>query len=500
MNRRDFLQILGGAAAGAGGLAGWQYFRAKASATPAAVSLTVNDIHSKLNSTTVKAIEAPQSLEDLLGIVRRAKREKDTVCIAGARHAMGGQQFAKGGVLLDTRGMKSVMDLDTKRGLVQVECGIEWPDLVAELQARQANEPEYWTIRCKQTGADKLTMGGAIAANAHGRTLTHPPMIEDIEDLLLVNSDGASVTCDRNAQPELFKLTHGGYGMTALVHSATYRLEKRHKLRREVEVVTADNVMAAFDKRLADGYTHGDWQYNIDETSEDYLNRGVFSCYKPVPFDSPIPEEQVTVSDRQWQELVYLAHNDQARAYKLYEEFYLKSSGQIYWSDTSQLGGYNEDYHVDTDKRLGAKVPATEMITEISVPRDRLADFLAEAATNLRKLKASVIYGTVRLIKEDKESFLRWAKGDFACTIFNLHVEHSEEKIRQAADAFRMLIDLSVARGGTYYLTYHRWARKDQVLACYPEFPEFLARKAAIDPDGFFRSSWHAHYREMFGV
>lgn len=498
MNRREFLYLLGGTALGAGGLAAGTWLRNRQALPP--VSLDVNDVHAKLNATRVRAIERPESLEDLLGIVSRASREKEALCIAGSRHAMGGQQFAAGARLIDTRSMNGVMDLDTRSGLVQVEAGIEWPDLVSALASRQKADPAYWTIRCKQTGADKLTLGGAIAANAHGRTLDHPPMIADIEELLLVGPDAEVVRCSRDRNPELFRLAIGGYGLFGVVHSTVYRLERRQKLRRVVEVINADELISQFAKRIADGYTLGDWQYAIDDKSDNFLHRGVFSCYKPVPLDTPIPEEQITVSERAWQELVFLAHTDKSKAFKLYEDFYLKSSGQVYWSDTSQIGGYDEDYHLDTDHRLKSKHPGTEMITEIDVPRSRLADFLAAAAEGLRRSKSGVIYGTIRLIAKDEESFLAWAKQPYACVIFNLHVEHTEEKTSQAADAFRMLIDLAIERGGSYYLTYHRWASKEQVSACYPQFGEFLSKKARYDPEARFQSEWHKHYRRMFGA
>jgi FAD/FMN-containing dehydrogenase len=60
------------------------------------------------------------------------------------------------------------------------------------------------------------------------------------------------------------------------------------------------------------------------------------------------------------------------------------------------------------------------------------------------------------------------------------------------------LIDLALDRGGSYFLTYHRWARKDQVLKAYPQFPEFLRLKKKYDPDERFQSEWYRHYRKMF--
>jgi len=70
----------------------------------------------------------------------------------------------------------------------------------------------------------------------------------------------------------------------------------------------------------------------------------------------------------------------------------------------------------------------------------------------------------MRLIKKDDESFLAWAKKDYACIIFNLRVDHNKSGIKKAKEDFRSIIDAALSFGGSYFLTYHRWARKDQVL------------------------------------
>ncbi|MEZ6021246.1 MAG: hypothetical protein R3F17_14485 [Planctomycetota bacterium] len=66
--------------------------------------------------------------------------------------------------------------------------------------------------------------------------------------------------------------------------------------------------------------------------------------------------------------------------------------------------------------------------------------------------------------------------------IFNLHVDHDEQGRERAAEAFRMLIDAALSFGGSYFLTYHRWAQRDQVLGAYPQLPEFLRAKRRLDP------------------
>ncbi|HAE33257.1 MAG TPA: hypothetical protein DCF86_05385 [Dehalococcoidia bacterium] len=108
------------------------------------------------------------------------------------------------------------------------------------------------------------------------------------------------------------------------------------------------------------------------------------------------------------------------------------------------------------------------------------------------------MYGTVRLIESEDETFLNWARGDFACIIFNLLVEHTVEGRENAKNQFQMLIDCALEQGGSFYLTYHRWARKDQIQNAYPQFTEFLEKKNQYDPRNLFTSEWHRHYREMF--
>jgi FAD/FMN-containing dehydrogenase len=125
---------------------------------------------------------------------------------------------------------------------------------------------------------------------------------------------------------------------------------------------------------------------------------------------------------------------------------------------------------------------------------------MEDARLALTAAKANVVYGTVRLIEKDDESFLAWAREPWACVIFNLHVEHTAAGIDRAADAFRTLIDLGASRGGSYYLTYHRWARRDQVERCYPQMREFLALKRQYDPNGRFQSTWYHHHLQLLGV
>lgn len=410
---------------------------------------------------------------------------------------MGAQQFVSDGVVLDMTGMNRILALDAEHGLVDIEAGIDWHALITELVATQATAERQWGIIQKPTGADGLTIGGSLGSNVHGRGLSMSPFVQDIESFVLLDADGEEHTCSRHENAELFRLVIGGYGLLGVVTSVSLRLSPRQKLERVVEWIDVDDLASLFDRRITDGFLYGDCQFVIDSRSGDFLDGGILSCYRPAHAGAEIPDGQRALSVEDWRKLLYLAHVDKPAALGHYRAHYLATSGQIYWSDLHQRSEYVGGYHAALDALVGADTPGSEMITELYVPPNELASFMHAAAGHLRAVDADVIYGTIRLIEPDGETFLPWARDRYACVIFNLHVEHNDAGLARAADAFRGLIDLAIDRQGSYYLTYHRWATRRQLETCYPQFGEFLARKAEHDPAELFQSDWYRHQRGL---
>lgn len=462
----------------------------------------VNDIHSQLNATRVGSVIAPDSLAALRQAIRAVAQAGGSLSVAGGRHAMGGQQFLAGETLLDMRRLNRILSLDARRGLLRVEAGVTWAELIPALRALQdkqdvrADAPHRWSVIQKQTGADNLSIGGALASNGHGRGLTYCPIVQDVESIDLIDAHGEPRHCSRSENPDLFRLAIGGYGLFGVIYAATLRLMPAHRLRRVVEIADIDNLPALFRQRIADGFTYGDFQYMTDEASPGFLREGVMSCYIPLPAGDPSPAEppRYLLSERDWRDLLYLSHADKPRAYREYAAFYTASNGQIYDSDAFQLSLYIDGYHAELDARLYGGAKGSETITELYVPLDRLPDFMDAAARELRARRANVIYGTIRLIEPDAETFLNWARRAYACIVFNLHIDHAPDAIARAADALRCLIDLAAERAGSYFLTYNRFATLAQLTRCYPQFPDFLARKRRHDPAGLFTSDWHKTY------
>jgi FAD/FMN-containing dehydrogenase len=460
----------------------------------------MNDRHSQLNGTCAAATVRPQSIRELQRAVLDARALPLPVSVCGGRHSMGGQQFCSRGVVVDTTALNRILDYDADRGQITVEAGIEWPELIAHLTWSAANRSGAWGIRQKQTGADRMTIGGALSSNIHGRGLRLQPFIADVEEFQIVNPAGQLLRCSRDHNCDLFRLAIGGYGLFGPIATVTLRLARRHKVRRRVTIACVDRLPELFDRRIAEGFEYGDFQFATDTYSREFLEAGVFSCYLPIDSDAPMTEPQFRLSERDWRRLILLAHTHKSRAFAEYARFYMSTDGQVYWSDTHQLADYRDDYHAHLDRQLACAVKGSEMITELYVPRHRLPAFMAAVRDDARQHGIDIVYGTVRVIERDDESVLAWAREPWACVVFNLHVDHTSPGVSKAADDFRRLIDRAIEQDGSYYLTYHRWATADQIRRCHPRFPDFLEHKRLYDPDGVFQSDWYRHHANLLEV
>ncbi len=460
--------------------------------------LVLNDVHSRLNETRVAKYHEPRSTSEIIELVQDAKRTFRAISISGGRHSMGGQQFGEGTIHINLSRYREVVAFDGEQGLVTVQSGIHWPDLIRWLLGHQEGRRNPWGIRQKQTGADAMSIGGALSANVHGRGLTLKPIVGDVESFTLIDADGKLLRCDREENAELFSLVIGGYGLFGIIAEVTLRLSPRRRLIRKVEILPRDGLLNLVNRRVEEGFLYGDFQFKTDETADDFMSRGVASFYGPVDASVPGSRAAKRLSPEDWGRLYKLAHTDKSRAFDLYSRYYLSTHDQISWSDTHQLSVYQPGHDAAVDRSLGSRAPGSLMICEYYVPRTEIATFLDRAGASLRETGANLVYGTVRFIERDDETFLPWAREAYSCTVFNLRVIHDPEGIEAAKNQFRAITDIALDLGGSYFLTYHRWATRKQVLRAYPRFPDFLRKKLQYDPEERFQSDWYRHYRGMF--
>lgn len=456
----------------------------------------VNDVHTGLNPTRVSRVVRPSSIQELQELIKDCRKRGQVVSVSGSRHATGGQQFAADSILLDMRSMNRVVGLDNETGVLHVEGGIEWPELIQGYLSLQGQNPRVG-IHQKQGGADHMTLGGAISANAHGHCLGSPPIVSDVEWLNIVSSDGSTQKCSRQENRELFSLAAGGYGLFGVIAAVGLRLVPRRRIKRNVEVRTTAELVELIEKRTASGAPFGYFQYCIDETSPDFLRTGILTVYEFVAPETSLGA-QSDMDERSLIRLLEAAHRDSGSAYRRYAEFELSKDGNVEWSDLHQLSTYPTGYHEEIQARLGASYAGADLILEVYVPRNNLIPFLEAARRILLTSELRLVYGTIRFIEQDKDSFLPWAKKRYACVIFTPHTSTEARALHKTGGICRKLMQSATNRGGSFYLTYNRFAHPDDLESAYPQFVDFLALKKKYDPMEIFQSDWYRHYKGLF--
>ena len=219
--------------------------------------------------------------------------------------------------------MDRIVEFDRRNGLIEVEGGIMWPELIGYLHADQVGSETIWAVRQKQTGIDQVSIAGSLSANIHGRGLRFPPFVSDIESFRIIGADGRLKVCSRTENRELFALAIGGYGLFGVVTRVTIRLVPRSKVKIMVEVIAVRTLMPLIDAAIEDGFLFGDCQYSIDLHGGEEFHPGVFSCYQPVSDDIRVPVENRHMASSDWADLYRLARTNKGKAFAKYKQFYL---------------------------------------------------------------------------------------------------------------------------------------------------------------------------------
>ena len=166
-----------------------------------------------------------------------------------------------GGVVLDNRGLSGIGPIDHE-GVVTVGAGVSIDELL------RVSIPQGWFVPVTP-GTRQVTLGGALAADVHGKNHHVDGSIANhVLALRLVTPTGL-LELSPNARPELFWATMGAMGLTGVVTSVTLRMAAIETDRVLVDTerfADLDGVMSAME--------HGDDAYRYSVAWVDCMTRG----------------------------------------------------------------------------------------------------------------------------------------------------------------------------------------------------------------------------------
>jgi FAD/FMN-containing dehydrogenase len=114
------------------------------------------------------------------------------------------------GILLDTKGLNKLISFDKESGILRCEAGVSLSSVLDFIV------PQGW-FPCVTPGTKHISIAGAVANDIHGKNHHKNGTFGcHVTKFELIRSDGKYI-CSEIENPELFKATIGGMGLTGLI-------------------------------------------------------------------------------------------------------------------------------------------------------------------------------------------------------------------------------------------------------------------------------------------
>ncbi len=194
-----------------------------------------------MSSSSVAYLYKPSSVDGILEAFAEARSLGKTIALKGAGNSYGDAFQNAENVVIDLSRMTRVLKYDPVEGLITCEPGATIRDIW-----RYVIGDGWWPPVV--SGTSHVTIGGALAANIHGKNNVHAgPIGEHVVSFDLLLPSGQVVHCDPLTEPELFYSVMGSFGLLGVIVSATLRLKRVHSGQLNVEAIAVKSLTSAFE-------------------------------------------------------------------------------------------------------------------------------------------------------------------------------------------------------------------------------------------------------------
>jgi FAD/FMN-containing dehydrogenase len=386
---------------------------------------------------------------------------------------------ADGGVVVHDR-LDRVLAFDPATGELACEAGVSFADIIRWWLPRGWFPPVT-------PGTKFVTVGGAIAADVHGKNHHRDGTLSAfLRELTLLTADGETLRCSREERPEVFWATVGGMGLTGMILDARLRLRPVESAWLRVDYRKArdlDETLGVFaESDAASPYSvawidclargramgravvmHGDHARAADAQAEGrapYPSAGSRTV-PTVPCDVPgMLLNPLTM--RIFNTTYYALHRGAVGRLVAAERFFYPLDGVGHWNRLYGRRGFVQ---------YQAVLPTAES-------RRGLVSLLERLSASGRPSFLAVL----KRLGPVNAAMLSFPREGYTLAL--------DLPVRAGLVAFLRELDrLVLERGGRVYLAKDATTTPDAVRAMYPRLDEFRAVKARLDPRGVISSS-----------
>ena len=459
---------------------------------------TINDA-SCLNRTAVHGVVEVRGEEDVRQALTYARQHGLKVATAGVRHSMGGHAFAAGALVLDMRRFNRIA-LHPESRTITVQSGATWHDIQNAIHPRFA-------VKAMQS-TDIFSVGGSISVNAHGMDHHAGSVGRTVRSMRVMLGDGTVRRVTREADPRLFNLVVGGYGLFGVILEAELEVTDNAVYRSERRVVGYREFPDLFGREIAGDESYGLMYGHLSTSPGNLLDEMLLYTYRKV--------------DSAQAEIPPLGEISQVRLRRLV--FNLSKQGPVWmrlkWFAEKHIEPRLESCPVSRNEALGQAegcfvsrnnpmhdsvpylqnaLPAeTDILHEYFIPQASFVPFIDALRRITREEEANLLNASVRVVHRE-EIALNYAPSDGMLAVV-LYLNQTTDRAgnERMARLTGRLIDACSDLGGRFFLPYQLHYTARQFERAYPEARAFFQAKREIDPDEIFTSTFYERFAGAF--
>jgi len=395
----------------------------------------------------------------------------------GAGLSYAAASFLGDGLSVAHASFDRVTGFDEQQAVVEVEAGIT----LGALHRFLSQKGLYLPV---QPGHGRITVGGCIAADVHGKNQARDgTFIDQVKALTLFHPRHGVLELSREQDPALFRLTCGGYGLTG--HILKARLCAKPIPSNSIDLKAS--AFTRFEEGLASlvhAAAHADFAYSWHDMAAAGKHLGAGYVFEarfatgsgsdPVIEEGPEPPHLSAEGRSAWR--LPLLNSFSARGLNLVYRFQQRAA--LRGKRITLLDALFPVHRAQGYFRLFGSRGFHEY--QVLLPSDAMHEYLRAIEARIRRRPLAITLASAKVFAGTRES-LRFT-GDGICLALNL--PRSESSL----DVMAFLDERVVALRGVPNIIKDSRLPRAVVDACYPGADGFRSALRAFDPQRLFRS------------
>jgi FAD/FMN-containing dehydrogenase len=391
----------------------------------------------------------------------------------GAGRSYGDSALAQ--LVVSSRFLDSFIDLDAESGTLRCGAGVRLNEILQLLVPRGFFLPVV-------PGSQLITVGGAIAADVHGKNHHRDGSFCDhVEEFSLLTAAGELLRCSRQEHADVFHASCAGMGLTGMIVDATLTLSRLNSSKIRQRALRADGLQESLEQITANADSHYSVAWIDCLARGDRLGRSVLFLgehgvggssgsdhlrSKPgrqiaVPFNTPsLLLNKYSMS--LFNSLYFARHSVSGKSKLLdYQKAFFPLDSIKYWNRLYGRNGFLQYQFVVPNESAEKAIRA--VLEEVS--SRGMGSFLAV----LKQFGAA------------NQNLLSFPREGFTLTL-------DFKRERRLFPLLQRLDDIVSDHGGRLYLAKDARMSEQMFKQGYPRWEEFMAIKERLDPDSVFTS------------